>query len=940
MKGICQLALFCLCSLLLLPATASAADVTVGDLTLISSKRATRTHYDFTYKVGVTNAGSAIANVTATVTSTASTTTIIDGDLSFSDLDTGGSATSSDTFTLRQDRRVPFDLSVLQFDFSYDQAGDDTAPTLQFEAPTNGAVVDTTLPTFTISFSDEGSGLDLSSYRTFVNGVDVTASTTITESGATYTPASPLPSGDNEAVARIADNAGNTTAVAIRFTISVFRAIADCAPTVGEAPLTVRFRTRAEFTGGSIEEYRWDFDNDGNFDTFDTVARDYSFTYDQPGTVEAVLQVRNNLGQSASDTCAITVAGNAPVALADANPSNGPVPLSVEFTGTGIKSNGKIILHEWDLDGDGVFELAIDEFGSAVPKPSAIRFLLNHATCGSLSTLEFYLNGQLIGSANGTTGCICNSEEPAFTFSGEEVLSHWNDAGGNVLRVTAGSDVAVGYIEAELITVGGSSSTCIYDGVGNQCATRDLCNGFQWGGDFSASTDPSVDTTVSTASWTYSEVGTVNAVFRVTDNEGMTDTASVTTTTVRVGGPGTPVVTAEATPVDGDAPLTVTFGGSATDDGAIALWEWDFDGDGAFDSSSADSPAATFTYTEAGVFTAALRATDQSGLSSIDTVDIQVGLIADLTVPNDSVDPTVSETASIRTTLSGTVPIRLVIKDEGGAVVRVLADEVRTAGSYDDAWDGKNDTGQILPEGTYYAILEYEFAGEVRSIDLTNTTGGDRYNPARNSLPRTFRPFEDDLLTINFTVPETSGASEVQAFIGLFNTDTRFITLVDRVPFGTGAHTIHWDGLDPDGNFAVPPPGDTFLFGIWGFTLPDNAIYLSRAPVLSNVTVDPNFFDPSTPDFLSPSSPVTTVNFDLDKQADVELTVTNLKTGRVLRRIRELSVPAGVGRMVEWDGHAEDGVFADSGDYRLSIRAVDSSGSASLTRYALVRVFY
>jgi hypothetical protein len=106
------------------------------------------------------------------------------------------------------------------------------------------------------------------------------------------------------------------------------------------------------------------------------------------------------------------------------------------------------------------------------------------------------------------------------------------------------------------------------------------------------------------------------------------------------------------------------------------------------------------------------------------------------------------------------------------------------------------------------------------------------------------------------------------------------------------------------------------------------------------VTVTPNVFDPSTPDFLMPAHPMATVTYDLDKLADVELTVTNLKTGRVLRRIRQVSVPAGERRTLGWDGRSEDGLFVDKGNYRLTVRAIDATGNASLVRGALVRVFY
>jgi len=52
------------------------------------------------------------------------------------------------------------------------------------------------------------------------------------------------------------------------------------------------------------------------------------------------------------------------------------------------------------------------------------------------------------------------------------------------------------------------------------------------------------------------------------------------------------------------------------------------------------------------------------------------------------------------------------------------------------------------------------------------------------------------------------------------------------------------------------------------------------------------------------------------------------------------SVAPGTGHTIAWDGRAENGLFADKGDYRLTLRAIDSVGSPSINRFALVRVFH
>ncbi len=685
---------------------------------------------------------------------------------------------------------------------------DNVGPEVSFSFPVDGAVVNDSTPTIQLDYSDAGSGIE--SVQLTFNGTDVTAQSAIGATGATYMIGSALAAGEHLVSAVVTDKAGNTRTATSKFKVNVFRAFADCAPTTGSAPLQVRLRTRGEFTGGTIVRYRWDFQGDGIFDTSDSVALDYNFTYRQKGTFHPLLEVTNNLGQTATDTATIEVAGGKPSVVANALPSNGQIPLDVNFTCTATDPDGSIVLFEWDFDGDGVY-------------------------------------------------------------------------------------------------------------------------------DFSSATQSSV-------THTYGTMGGFTASCRVTDDTGLTATARTTTLAIDARPPGSPSVQASAnnstSRAAGNTPYAVNFTATLFTGGPIVLWEWDYEGDGTYDFSSAASPNASFTYTQSGIFAARVRATNEQGLTSTDTVEVESSLVPTLTVPVDTFDPSAAQTVAINTSLNGPAPVRLLVKDAGGSIVRTLAEGVRAAGAYSDSWDGKNDAGHVLPQAPYYAVLEYMFAGETRAIDLSTTTGGVRYSPSRNSLPSTFKPFDDNLLSITFTVPANQGASEVQAFVGLFNTDTRFVTLVDRVPFGVGTHTIFWDGRDANGNAAVPPPGDSFLFGSFGFTLPNNAIFIQSAPVLSGVTVTPNFFNPATGNFVTADEPQATVSFNLNKAATVQLTVTSLKTGAVLRRINYANAPAGNGSTIVWDGRSDGGVLVAKGDYRLSLQATDSIGSASITRFALVRIFY
>ncbi|NQU45191.1 PKD domain-containing protein, partial [bacterium] len=95
------------------------------------------------------------------------------------------------------------------------------------------------------------------------------------------------------------------------------------------------------------------------------------------------------------------------------------------------------------------------------------------------------------------------------------------------------------------------------------------------------------------ASHFYSSAGSYTARFRVTDDTGLTDVATVDIQALAQA----PLVDAEAAPSKGHAPLTVVFAGSVEDpDGEIALCEWDFDSDGAYDWSNVGPVGSVVSY--------------------------------------------------------------------------------------------------------------------------------------------------------------------------------------------------------------------------------------------------------------------------------------------------------------------------------------------------------
>ena len=113
---------FMLAMLVLFVSTATAELVIDQNYQLVSKTRVGRTAYDYTYHLNITNNGDVIAaNVSATVTSGSTNTTVIDGSVNFGNVEAGATVTGSDIFTFRQNRRYAFDPSDLSWDISDDK---------------------------------------------------------------------------------------------------------------------------------------------------------------------------------------------------------------------------------------------------------------------------------------------------------------------------------------------------------------------------------------------------------------------------------------------------------------------------------------------------------------------------------------------------------------------------------------------------------------------------------------------------------------------------------------------------------------------------------------------------------------------------------------------------------------------------------------------------
>ena len=95
------------------------AGATVQDRELVSKRRVGRATYEFTYRLTINNVGTTLNDVKVYVSCDAPGTTIVDDIAEFGDIAENAVSTSTGTFSLRQNRRIPFDAECLQYEIGF-----------------------------------------------------------------------------------------------------------------------------------------------------------------------------------------------------------------------------------------------------------------------------------------------------------------------------------------------------------------------------------------------------------------------------------------------------------------------------------------------------------------------------------------------------------------------------------------------------------------------------------------------------------------------------------------------------------------------------------------------------------------------------------------------------------------------------------------------------
>lgn len=338
-----------------------------------------------------------------------------------------------------------------------------------------------------------------------------------------------------------------------------------------------------QILGAASPEGPWQVLDIVNFPLFPMypLTFSYGFSLVNPADYIAVRPIDGDGGVGIASNIVSQTANELPVAMLTPSTLGGTAPLPVDFDASdSYDPDGSIAKHEWDLDGDGFYEL---DTGT-----NAFASWIYHDP----GTYEMKLRVTDNSGAAAIAGVTINAYL-------EENLAP------NASIVPDATDIFVDMIVS-------------FDASASDDPDGSIVN-YKW--DFEGDGDFEYDSADSPfADYLYSAPGVFQAAVRVTDNLGATGEGSVQ---IIVSLNDDPVAVLFAMQ---DGPTSAAFDASNSfdPDGNIVMYEWDWTTDGSYDMNTGDDPYAFYDYGLPGSYIATVRVTDALGATgtSLAFVDI------------------------------------------------------------------------------------------------------------------------------------------------------------------------------------------------------------------------------------------------------------------------------------------------------------------------------
>jgi flagellar hook assembly protein FlgD len=313
-----------------------------------------------------------------------------------------------------------------------------------------------------------------------------------------------------------------------------------------------------------------------------------------------------------------------------------------------------------------------------------------------------------------------------------------------------------------------------------------------------------------------------------------------------------------------------------------------------------------------------------------------------------------TSTASYTSIVPFTLTETLTIKDGSGTTVRTLFNGSRSAGTYNDTWDGKNASGAWVPVGTYSAVATAVSGASSMTWNPAPASFNDNtpfcgytadwfaigplpnfwpfanqplaltYSLSSNGTPRPFRTWF--LFTPNWTSVRYYGSAR----LSMCSTPGNFCAPAGDY-HGQGTFTQYYLGYDPTRTLRT----DITTAVEMTFCELDtgNVVRVDgTAPAIANLAVTPSYF--------RPGFGVIQIAFDLTTFQNAAVSVTAIvERADAVGTVKTITATGqAVGHItLSWDGRSDSGYLLAEGPYLITIKVTDPVGSVT-TQQALITI--
>jgi hypothetical protein len=182
--------------------------------------------------------------------------------------------------------------------------------------------------------------------------------------------------------------------------------------------------------------------------------------------------------------------------------------------------------------------------------------------------------------------------------------------------------------------------------------------------------------------------------------------------------------------------------------------------------------------------------------------------IGSVVLSTDSFNPTRGEKLRLAYNLAQSDRVTIRIYDPDGGLVRTLIEEApRQSGKQEEAWDGRDDDGLLVPNEAFMFTVETLSRSVYDPMTFSGGVVGDVTDA------------HFDAGTLSYNIPK---ASRVLIRLGLHN-GPMLKTLVDWQPRTGGSITEYWDGYD-ENKLVILREHKDFSTLITFVTLPDTTV--------------------------------------------------------------------------------------------------------------------